>query len=185
MGWGTITRSMFFTWNKWRIQLWQKSFAVHRGWLKDHFGLWKNAPPVNSPLCEHPTLTVTAVCAISRGASRVTIMFSSPIFPGFFVSEASRLLTANGIALRLLCVWFRRDEAGDDCGIRAVSCEAKMSRKPSVICRSVWNAGSESFDMWAGAGAPARQLTNVDSTLTTMQQRCANNVLSDGNLHPL
>lgn len=64
---------------------------------------------------------------------------------------------------------------GDECGIGAVSREAGMSQEPSFMC------GRSARD----GRTCACQLTNVDSTLTAIKQRCANNVLADGNLHTL
>ncbi len=87
------------------------------------------------------------VCNITGCQWGYNHVFLSHI-PLVFVSKATRLLTANGIALHLVCVWSRGDTAGDECGICAVSCEAEMPWKPSFICgRSVWNGGSESSDM--------------------------------------
>lgn len=53
-----------------------------------------------------------------------------------------------------------------------------MSRKPPLIGRR------ESSDVLDPVYL-IELLTNVDSTLSTMLQRCANNVLSDSVPHPL
>lgn len=145
----------------------------------------ENTPPVNSLLCERSILTVTVVCVISGGASGVTIMFSSPIFPRFVLARHLGCWQLTEL-LFTFCAYDSaeiRQEMIVESALSVVRLRCLGSRHS--FCRSVWNAGSESSDMWDGAGASAWQLTNVDSTLTTMQQRCANNVLSDGNLHPL
>lgn len=112
------------------------------------------------------------VCECERDQQRgYNHVFLSRV-PQVVAIEAPRPLTANGIALQPVCGWSHRDELGDECGISAVSWEAGTSPNPSFMCgRSAWDGGTS-----------ACQLTNVDSTLTTMKQRCPNNVLADGNL---
>lgn len=63
-----------------------KSIAVIFGLLTITH-LWKYASCSLSFLCDYSILTVTVVCVISLGASGVTIMFSSPIFPRFLLAR--------------------------------------------------------------------------------------------------
>lgn len=101
--------------------------------------------------------------------------------PQVFVSQASRLLTAKGIALHFLCIW-----SPWRWGRRWVwnPCRQLWGRdvfEASFICRrSVWNGRTQSFWHLRPSAASVWQLTNVDSTLTTEPPGCANNFFPIG-----
>lgn len=63
----------------------------------------ENMPPFNSSLRTFNLDSDCGVCNITGCQWGYNHVFLSHI-PQVFVSEASRLLTANGIALHLLCV---------------------------------------------------------------------------------
>lgn len=149
----------------------------------------RNISPYTPLLCVHWNLTVTLVCVISLGASGVTIMFSSPILPWFLLA-------------RHLCCWQQMELLFTSCAYDPTEIRQEMNVETVLSAERLRclggrhsfagevskNCGSESSDMFEPrltAWVSAWQLTNVDSTLTTMLQRCANNVLSDGNPHPL
>lgn len=144
MGWGKIIH-FFLISNELQIVVLRLA-EIH--WVNRKPLFMENMPPVNSLLlCIFNFDSECGVFNITGCQWGYNHVFLSHI-PQVFVSEASRLLTANGIALHLLRVWSRGDKAGDECGVCAVRCKAEMCWKLSFICeRSVWNGGSESSDM--------------------------------------
>lgn len=110
MSWGTIIPGNFFLK---KVKLYTNSSHTEIHCHTSRFinrSLWfmENTLSVNISLWTFNLDTDCGVCNIMGCQWGYNHVFLSHI-PQVFVSEASRLLTDNGIALHLLCVWSRGD----------------------------------------------------------------------------